>query len=114
MAKTPNSSQLYKFQKNRRQFLFGLLPGLFGTNYHIVVSDSYGDCFSDPVPEAIEQRMYYYMRDRGFNVKWVPRHGGYVVINVRGKAQEAQFAMINVGVLDIEPYKSPKATVFKV
>jgi hypothetical protein len=102
------SSRYAKFEK-RHSFPF------FGTSYHLLAVDEYGLRNLEGLPREIEYRMYHFMKERGFKVKWHEWSiGGYMTVHINNKAHAAQFAMINAGIIEIEHISLPKLPVFKV
>lgn len=94
---------------------------LFGNSvYTPYVCDQYGEQHQslDHIPVEEKEKLAIYLETRGFKIKWTHRPDlrylrEFSVI-IKTKAQEAQFALINVGVIEITIQEPAKKQVFKI
>jgi hypothetical protein len=95
---------LVKFHERSRSFLFG-------TRYHLLLTDAYGEKSSGDTDIDVEWTVYEFLRDRGFKVKW---YGRFFILTIRSKEDAAQFSLINVGVVEVEVRPPQRLPVFKI
>lgn len=96
---------------------------LFGNIvYTPYVCDQYGECHQtmdiEHIPVEEKEKLADYLKTRGFTVKWSHgkhlRHLRQFRVIIKNKAQEAQFALINVGVIQVTLEKPEKKQIFKI
>jgi hypothetical protein len=108
-----------KFIKRSHKFLWG-------TTYVAVMVNKFGETVADngdptttscmyKMSDHIRQKLYHYLLDRGYNayLKDHYLYGEQLLVRVRSKADQATFAVLNVGVIEVERKRS-ELSVLKI